>query len=210
MKNSFLILTAIFIVTNLLAQPEVIDGYVFVPEGETVSKVEENKQLSKTIFDRMNVHRNNINLKSFIWSENWCESAKIWSKYLSDNNVWYHNKTDKYQNTYGRMEMLVCVCLTIDSPLDFIMIGDSAVGQWIRSPSHVGCLEMQLRTKNKKRGPLMYNNVLLKDMVLPKYASVSAHVVYYQTYKHIVIVWEGGPFDKLYNNDVGWRLEVGL
>ena len=47
MKNLFLILTAIFIATNLLAQPEVIDGYVFVPEGETVSKVEENKQLSK-------------------------------------------------------------------------------------------------------------------------------------------------------------------
>ena len=33
MKNLFLILTAILIATNLLAQPEVIDGDVYVPES---------------------------------------------------------------------------------------------------------------------------------------------------------------------------------
>ena len=207
MKNLFLILTAILIATNLLAQPEVIDGDVYVPEGETVYKVEENKQLSKTIFDRMNIHRNNINLKSFIWSENWYESAKIWSKFLSDNDVWYHNKTEKYQNTYGRKEMLVAVSLPIDAPLDFIMIGDSAVGQWYRSPAHVGCLELPLRTKNKKRGPLRYRNAVIPDQLLSKYTAVSAHVVYYQTYKTIVIVWEGGPFDKLYDNYDGAMLD---
>ena len=207
MKKTILFLAAIFIATQLFSQPEVIDGYVFVPEGETVSKVEENKQLSKTIFDRMNVHRNNINLKSFIWSENWYESAKIWSKFLSDNNVWYHNKTEKYQNTYGRKEMLVCVSLPIDAPLDFTMIGDSAVGQWYRSPAHVGCLELPLRTKNKKRGPLRHNNSIIPDQLYSKYAAVSAHVVYYQTYKRIRIVWEGGPFDKLYDFHDGSMLD---
>jgi len=207
MKKTILFLAAIFIATQLFSQPEEIDGHVYVPEGEIISKVEENKQLSKIVFDRMNVHRNNINIKSFIWSENWYESAKIWSKFLSDNNVWYHNKTEKYQNTYGRKEMLVSVCLPIDAPLDFIMIGDSAVGQWYRSPAHVGVLELPLRTKNKKRGPFRYNNAVIPGQLYSKYASVSAHVVYYQTYKQIKIVWEGGPSNKLYNWQDGSTLD---
>ncbi len=207
MKKTILFLAAIFIATQLFSQPEIIDGYVFVPEGETVSKVEENKQLSKTIFDRMNVHRNNINIKSFIWSENWYESAKIWSKFLSDNDVWYHNTTEKYRNIYGRKEMIVSVSLPIDAQLDFTMIGDSAVGQWIRSCKHVGGLEMPLRTKNKKRGPLRYNNAVIPGQLYSKYTAISAHVVYFQTYKRIVIVWQGGPFNKLYNYIDGANLD---
>ena len=207
MKKTILFLAAIFIATQLFSQPEEIDGHVYVPEGEIISKVEENKQLSKIVFDRMNVHRNNINIKSFIWSENWYESAKIWSKFLSDNDVWYHNKTEKYQHTYGRKEMLVAVYLPIDAALDFTMIGDSAVGQWYRSPAHVGCLELPLRTKNKKRGPFRYNNAVIPGQLYSKYVSVSAHVVYYQTYKQIIIVWQGGPFNKLYNWQDGSTLD---
>ena len=196
MKKTMLFLAAIFIATQLFSQPEVIDGYVFVPEGETVSKVEENKMLSKTIFDRMNVHRNNINLKSFIWSENWYESAKIWSKFLSDNNVWYHNRTNIWNDLYGRQEMLVAVSLPIDAPLDFTMIGDSAVGQWYRSPDHVGCLESPIRTKTNKLGYISHNGIQF-ETPLVKYTAISAHIVYFQTYKRVYIVYQGGPFNKL-------------
>jgi len=147
----------------------------------------EDKELAIVIFDRVNSHRETVGQAQFAWSEKWYSSASAWNLELSKSSSYTHSKDTKVT-----LELIVSVTL-VDGRLDYSMIADSCVQQWIHSPFHRGGLESPIYTEKRKTASVQFGGISL-DTRLVKYGAISATVHDKGGYKIVVCVLQLGQY----------------
>ena len=163
-----------------------IAGSVVGQHDFTPSRVEEDKALSKYVFDYINTYRDSINQKPYIWSEAWYDKSKEWCDYLSVNDEWRHSDGDPCM---GFFELIVAVTLIDEENDNYKFIADSALRQWLSSNTHKGLIRAPRGEFVNDIGTVWYGTKY-RDAMLVKYGAISANVLYIDNWKQIKIVFQ--------------------
>ena len=171
---------------KLITVFSLIAGSVVGQHDFTPSRVEEDKALSKYVFDYINTYRDSINQKPYIWSEAWYDKSKEWCDHLSVNDEWRHS--DEFP-CIGFQELIVAVTLIDEENDNYKFIADSALRQWLSSDYHRSAI---LSPRGENIGDIsnqQYGNRNY-DIFTVKYGAISANVLYIDNWKQIKIVFQ--------------------
>ena len=145
----------------------------------------EDKEMAKAIFAEVNVHRASIGQAPFVWSDSWYLSSSNWNSELSKKSMYTHS-----EDTKVTLELIVGVTL-VDGIIDYSMIADSCVQQWIHSPFHKGGLESPICTEKRKTAQVPFGSLMLESRLV-KYGAISATVHNKGGYRIVVCVLQLG------------------
>jgi hypothetical protein len=145
----------------------------------------EDESMAKAVFNEVNAHRTSIGQAPFIWSDKWYASSSNWNSELSKRSIYAHSGDTKVT-----LELIVGVTL-VDGTIDYSMIADSCVKQWIHSPFHKGGLESPIYTDKRKTSQVPFGDLML-EAKLVRYGAISATVHDKGTYKIVVCVLQLG------------------
>ena len=129
----------------------------------------EDREMAKAIFEEVNSHRSTIGQAPFVWSDDWYKSSSNWNSELSKRSMYAHS-----DDTKVTLELIVGVTL-IDGNIDYSMIADSCVQQWLHSPFHKGGLESPIATDKRKTAQVPFGELMLESKLV-KYGAISATV----------------------------------
>lgn len=145
------------------------------------------KQLAIQLFDSVNSYRNSLGEASFIWNDNYYESAKLHNDYLASAGLWGH--TNKPVET----ELIVAVnnLKSNITPEIREMIIDSCIRQWKHSEWHHKTMIAPVWTKSKPGHVISITGINL-NIRLSKYGAISVNILEYDNYSHVTCIMQLG------------------
>lgn len=174
----------LIIVFSLIAGSVVGQNYR-TPNSYTIDK-----ELSKHVFNYINMHRVSESKKPYVWADLYYKSAAAWNQEMVERDIWQH-RDRAMSDTVPGTELIVSVNL-INNPelneIDFDMVADSALRQWLSSDWHNGPLMAKRMEYVGESGPIHLAGVDNVNYMLTKYAAISAYVYDYGHYKQVCMV----------------------
>ena len=140
--------------------------------------------LSKDIFNQVNLYRQTLNVKPYIWSDSVYKLATNYNLVLANNGLWEHSNSIKIQ------ELITAVPIVSNNEFTSKFISDYAINSWITSKSlHGHLLKLQVAQKQSDMGTI-YNchGINIDGVQLVNSGALSAVVLHYHNYKVIYIV----------------------
>ena len=140
--------------------------------------------LSKNIFNQVNVYRQTLNVKPYIWSDSVYKLSTNYNLVLANNGLWEHSNSIKIQ------ELITAVPIVSNNDFTSKFISDYAINSWITSKSlHGHLLKLQVAQKQGDMG-MIHNcyGINIDGVQLVNSGALSAVVLHYHNYKVIYIV----------------------
>jgi hypothetical protein len=156
--------------------------------------VTEDKELSKYVFNHINVYRSSLPQKPFIWTDFWYNSAKKWNNEISTTGVWEHNQGKEWENFKGQ-EMIVAVPIMSETEDNYKFIANTALTKWLQSKYHVSGIVAPRQERVGDTGTVQFGDINVSDVLLCKYGAISVNIIKYPNYKIAYIVFQLGYYE---------------
>jgi uncharacterized protein YkwD len=174
MKKLLISLVAILISLISFSQTQFI-----IPDSIT-----QDLELSKYVFNQVNIYRETLYVKPYIWSDSMYKTSNNWNLVLANRGIWEHSNSNKVQ------ELLTAVPIVSNNEFTHEFISDYAINSWVMSKSlHGHLLKLQIAQKQDDTGVIYNcNGVNINGVQLANMGAISAIILHYPNYKIIYIV----------------------